>query len=81
MVACSWCRQMYSEPVLYHVCPDGTTFNQRLEKIWQQREEEYSRQDRLRAESKSSNLSVREKDIISWSHYDLAILRGMKIDP
>ena len=49
MAICSWCEKEYHVSAVFHVCPDGTTFADRLKKSSEEIAKERERQDRLRS--------------------------------
>jgi hypothetical protein len=49
MAICSWCEKEYDVSAVFHVCPDGTTFADRLKKSSEDIAKERERQDRLRS--------------------------------
>lgn len=76
-MVCSWCGQGYTEPSIYHICDDGTTFAERSVK--NNREFEEHRLLRLRV--KSNPESNKNYDEIKWTPYDLRLLEKAKIKP
>ena len=58
MAICSWCEKEYHVSAVFHVCPDGTTFADRLKKSSEEIAKERERQDRLRSGYKAMKEAV-----------------------
>lgn len=65
---CSWCRVEYEGNPLYHICPDGSTFDVRRERTEEEILNEYERQD-----------AVKDPDKIFWTGFDIEFLKGCRI--
>jgi len=49
MAICGWCAVEYTTAAVFHVCQDGTTFPDRMQKTSQELAEQRERKDRARA--------------------------------
>jgi ribosomal protein L24E len=75
MAICSWCVKEYQDgKALYHVCDDGTTFEQRLKKTAGEREREWTRRAAILREAKEKNY-----DVLPLTPDDMDFLNAMKI--
>jgi hypothetical protein len=52
MAICSWCANEYDVPAVFHVCPDKTTFADRLRKSSEDLAEQRANRDRWKDGSK-----------------------------
>jgi hypothetical protein len=72
---CTWCSKDYSESSIYHICDDGTTFEQRRMK--KQIDFDQNRQAReYRGLTKTTSY-----DKIDWTESDLKMLKIAKVKP
>jgi hypothetical protein len=84
MLICSWCRIQYDGNPLYHICPDGMTFDKRSEKNTQEILDEYARQDKIKIAYKNAmRKNVRHEGpmIMNWTPEDMEFLIALHIDP
>ena len=72
IMVCLWCRTEYDGDPLYHVCPDGATYDIRRNRTWGETEREYQRQDNVRDSAKDPN----KLPLTSW---DIEFLKGCRI--